>query len=521
MSVAILPVRGGQYRAERSGDGVVVHDVPIFGELPAWERSNPEPVGREFHLAALKRAREREKDQYLPPLHICHHGDGEVTFAGRFRLTDVGRLTYEGRERSCLFATLYTTAEVAREIQSGRLQYCSVELGMNWDDPEIEALALLDHEPPHFKFPLITLSDDSPKFRRARGGHVVTFRREEIHMANQAREQDGKFAPGSGGGGGGGGGGKKKPTPLSREERDAIDAKLSEPGPTEEQKAAAEAEWAKNDPKMEWTGEFEPDPFLSSDNDGDDMVAETDDLEEEDDDAAEVFNGDMPPWAAPLATMIAEQVAAAIAQASAPPAPAPDAAPDAAPMDDGQEFAGDAAPVVAGEDDDEKDANMYSRRTRATTNAPRRNVSTVSPQQFAALQKKHDELQAKLAKREAAERFARDVQRAEREVADVLGEIDDDIRETLHEARKGGEKALAASVETFRRNVTHFSRSSRPPSRVAPVGIPEELRQFSSRGPSELANARKTYEAWLSARDEGSSLGWEQYARARGLELTA
>lgn len=150
--------------------------MPIFGELEAGERGNVQPVGRRWHLAAKRQHDLDVKGEHLIPLHVGHHDDHtHVRRAGFLHVVDVGSLTYRGRQMSALFGDLYVTKEIAAEIKACGLPYISVEVSPDWDKPEILGAALLDHEPPHFKFPLITLDEGSNFTKR---GNMVTFKLE-------------------------------------------------------------------------------------------------------------------------------------------------------------------------------------------------------------------------------------------------------------------------------------------------------------------------------------------------------
>lgn len=172
---------------------MLVFGVPIFGELEKGERSNKEPIGRNWHLAALANAMAQEAEEYIPPLHVRHHDlFADVERVGFFRPRRVGLIRYQGKMRSCLFANMYCSRAAAQRIKDGDLPYCSVEIGPDWNRPEILSCALLDHEPPHFKFPLITLADDA-KFKRVGTGLRICFHAQtEAAMAKSKTEESQK-----------------------------------------------------------------------------------------------------------------------------------------------------------------------------------------------------------------------------------------------------------------------------------------------------------------------------------------
>ena len=150
-----------QYQAKQAADGSwTIFNVPIFAEhqekLPSGRLFN---VDRPWLEAALKRSLARQAEGYLPPLHVRHHArPGEVqaaTGAGRFQITRVGMLPYEGRMVWALFANLVgVRPEVYQKIRAGELPYRSVEI-LKPQVQEIDSLALLDDEVPYFRFPLL------------------------------------------------------------------------------------------------------------------------------------------------------------------------------------------------------------------------------------------------------------------------------------------------------------------------------------------------------------------------------
>lgn len=200
-----LPIAGGMYRTTRHGDKIVVHDVPILGFLPANApgRKNPVPIDRRWMEAALRDAQLNELGGYLPPLHYCHHDDkSAVVYGGHFQPKRVGQVVYRGDATPAMFGTLFPNSRFSREMieaaERGEMAYpyCSVEVGPDWHTPEVLSLALLDHEPPHYMFPMISLDlsdggaadeDESQQFRRhgVGRGHRFSYRFEAT-MADTA-----------------------------------------------------------------------------------------------------------------------------------------------------------------------------------------------------------------------------------------------------------------------------------------------------------------------------------------------
>lgn len=157
-------IPGGNYTAvefEYKGrTWVKILDVPIFCNVPKNERGNKNPIGPEWQDLALAKAKDREeKDNYLPPLHFHHHSWGDsAEAAGFFRLTRRGLITYEGLNIDALFADLLVPLEKAAMIEAAEFPYRSVEV-FDWDAPEINSLALLDHEVPFFRLELLTIGE--------------------------------------------------------------------------------------------------------------------------------------------------------------------------------------------------------------------------------------------------------------------------------------------------------------------------------------------------------------------------
>ncbi|MGB0890219.1 MAG: hypothetical protein ACPGWS_08045 [Solirubrobacterales bacterium] len=146
-----------RYQATRNSDGTFdILNVPIFGELPKNARGNDEDIGRAWMRKAIAKAQLREGEGYLPPLHIHHHSFERGKPAGHFKVTRVGKTTYEGEKIDVLFADLVKVhADVFELIRGGKLPYRSVEIH-NFAEPEIDSLALLDSEVPFFRFELLT-----------------------------------------------------------------------------------------------------------------------------------------------------------------------------------------------------------------------------------------------------------------------------------------------------------------------------------------------------------------------------
>lgn len=158
------------YKAEQARDGTwSIYDVPIFS-AHTDDRGGGDPIdfSKKWLEKAFRKALIRQEEGYLPPLHVVHHGDREpARGAGRFRLKRLGSVRHGGEEVPTLFADLVGIREsVYQEIRKGELPYRSVEI-LDYTVPEIDSLALLDHEVPYFRYALLTIGEEVTSTGRA------------------------------------------------------------------------------------------------------------------------------------------------------------------------------------------------------------------------------------------------------------------------------------------------------------------------------------------------------------------
>ena len=149
-----------RYEATRNGMGhLTIHRVPIFVEC---ERGDMK-FDAAWIAEAVKKARQAESEGYFPPLHIRHHDDGAMPQpVGFFKIVETGPMTFKGKERIAIFADLVVTQpHVEDDVLKARLPYRSVEI-FNVDDPAINSLALLDHEPPYLELPMLMVTAAEP-----------------------------------------------------------------------------------------------------------------------------------------------------------------------------------------------------------------------------------------------------------------------------------------------------------------------------------------------------------------------
>lgn len=160
-TTATLPagIRGGAYAATQNPDGSWnVLDVPVFA---AHERHGKK-VDQAWLEGAVRRAAELHASNYVAPLHVGHHPDGDVQRAGYFLPKRVEQRAFAGGKPLPVVVAdlLAVPADVFQEIKAGRLPYVSVEVA-DLNKPEISSLALLEDEAPFFKFPLLTIGQES------------------------------------------------------------------------------------------------------------------------------------------------------------------------------------------------------------------------------------------------------------------------------------------------------------------------------------------------------------------------
>jgi hypothetical protein len=160
----------GNYTATKNKDGKwTIQDVPIFAEVSDANSQIGKKVSAKILQKLVDRAQMRAKENYYPPLHINHHGENkEVIQVGFFLPKSVDIMTYEGKETSVILADLINIEDSAYQlIKQAKFPYRSVELyGLDNDEAEITSLALLEHETPFFRLPLLTIQkeiDESEK----------------------------------------------------------------------------------------------------------------------------------------------------------------------------------------------------------------------------------------------------------------------------------------------------------------------------------------------------------------------
>ena len=151
------------YKTTKNADGsVTLHDVEVFAEF-----AHPKgfEFDREWIESAVAKLKAKESEGYLPPIHVLHHeGMNEVEQAGFFRVTGTRMLTLDGKRVLGVIADLtITNPSAAERIQARQLPYRSVEI-LDVDNPFLDTLALLDHQPPALKFPMLGMEGFGAQF---------------------------------------------------------------------------------------------------------------------------------------------------------------------------------------------------------------------------------------------------------------------------------------------------------------------------------------------------------------------
>ena len=150
------------YRATRNADGTFnIHGIEVFGELAKGQRGVSEDIGKAWMADAIKTARLLEGERFKYVCHVQHNAQPGIatTPSGYIRLTHVGPITYRGEPMDALFADIVAIPpDVFQDILDRKLPYRSVEINDVTGEPEVNTLALLSTQPPHFQFPVL---DDS------------------------------------------------------------------------------------------------------------------------------------------------------------------------------------------------------------------------------------------------------------------------------------------------------------------------------------------------------------------------
>jgi len=173
------------FRATRTDEGLVVHQVPIFCACARGEVKFDE----EWIRAAVKKAMQRQRENYFSPLHIRHHepateANDSVRPAGYFRVVGTSPITLNGARRTAVLADLvFTDPYAADEVMSMRLPYRSVEIFDIEAAPSIDGLALLDHEAPYLELPMLKVDEVADERENPGGVALATFRRPESPQA--------------------------------------------------------------------------------------------------------------------------------------------------------------------------------------------------------------------------------------------------------------------------------------------------------------------------------------------------
>lgn len=159
-----------------SNGNYTVFDVPIFSAHSEELRNGKKRVfSKEWLSKAVDKALLRQSEGYMPPLHISHHGSDSVEATGQIRINRLGKVKHDGELVPTIFADLVNVKpETYERIKLGQLVYRSVEI-IDIDKPEIDSLALLDHETPFFRFPLLRVQDSESVVSVSNTGPVLAY----------------------------------------------------------------------------------------------------------------------------------------------------------------------------------------------------------------------------------------------------------------------------------------------------------------------------------------------------------
>ena len=165
---------GGDFDAVQNEDGTwnigIDKDIPIMGTVQeVGVKGNERPIGIKWLRAALRKHRALEEQPggaYYAPVHLRHHSENsdhdETVPAGFLRLNRIAPAFDGGDNQAAIFATLYNVPdEIYQQIKARKWAFRSVEVA-SWDKPQVSSLSLLNTEAPFFKYPNLTIGNETP-----------------------------------------------------------------------------------------------------------------------------------------------------------------------------------------------------------------------------------------------------------------------------------------------------------------------------------------------------------------------
>jgi len=165
---------GGDFDAVQNEDGTwnigIDKDIPIMGTVQeVGVKGNERPIGIKWLRAALRKHRALEEQPggaYYAPVHLRHHAENsdhdETVPAGFLRLNRIAPAFDGGDNQAAIFATLYNVPdEIYQQIKAKKWAFRSVEVA-SWDKPQVSSLSLLNTEAPFFKYPNLTIGNETP-----------------------------------------------------------------------------------------------------------------------------------------------------------------------------------------------------------------------------------------------------------------------------------------------------------------------------------------------------------------------
>lgn len=165
MSVTSKPkIKGGNYTAIDTKDGwYTLKDIPTLAPVKKGQKNAPYDVAEDWFQDAVKFGQSAyQKGKIAYPVHITHNDDlgmHNPEFAGYFTPSGVKTMDLPDYGPVPVVVSDYKIKKsVFEKMQSGELPYLSPEI-RNWNKRRISSVALLDSQPPHNPFPLMTIGE--------------------------------------------------------------------------------------------------------------------------------------------------------------------------------------------------------------------------------------------------------------------------------------------------------------------------------------------------------------------------
>lgn len=165
MAVTAKPkINGGDYTAIDTQDGwYILRNIPTLAPVKKGQKLNSEDIGEEWFKDAVKFGQTAyQKGKIAYPIHLTHNDDQGLhnpEFAGYFTPSKVDRMDLpELGQVPVVFSDFKIKKNIFEKMQNGELGYVSPEV-RGWSKRRISSVALLDSQPPHNPFPLMTIGE--------------------------------------------------------------------------------------------------------------------------------------------------------------------------------------------------------------------------------------------------------------------------------------------------------------------------------------------------------------------------